>query len=86
VMSNFPTDPVWQGLRQRLASSLEALRIMDLQGTLYDDEEVDDDDLAALLSESDGPESDAGVIYEDPGHDTAIAHTTLRPRRVPGGN
>ncbi len=87
VMSNFPTDPMWQALGQRLRTSLDALRQMDLENEL-DPEDGEDDALDDDFDdEFDTAEEDpAQVIYRSPGHDDAPKRMSLfpRPSRVPG--
>jgi hypothetical protein len=94
VMSNFPQDPVWQALGQRLRSSLDALRHLDLYGE--EDEDEDEDELRAeemegALDEDDDEDelhaeaAEVQVIYRNPDHElTPDAVLAPRVSRTPG--
>ncbi|MCS6912785.1 MAG: hypothetical protein RMK29_17445 [Myxococcales bacterium] len=95
VLSNFPTDPIWRSLGQRLRASLETLRQFDLYGDQGGDE-LDDTGVAAddygdmeddLDRASMHSDSDAQVLYSSPDHDTHLSNPMLTPRlsRPPRG-
>ncbi len=80
VLGNFPTDPIWQPLGQRLRASLETLRQMDMEAAAERDADLEDDPLAALAEDLDrftaldddedeedtAPAAPAEVLYDDP--------------------
>lgn len=70
VMSNFPQDSLWQPLQQRLRTSLEALRAMDLraQPGLDDDEDLEGD----AGDEEDAAAEERQVLYSNEEHDLSI--------------
>jgi hypothetical protein len=84
VLSNFPQDPMWQALGQRLRGSLDSLRKLDLENDLdrFDDD-LDDDDLDDDLDDDDDEEiaeDPSQVIYKNPEHDDPIPRQSLFPR------
>ena len=94
VMGNFPTEPMWQALGQRLRGSLDALRKMDLQNEM----ELDEDDPEEDDYDDDDPDSDldddvieaaAEVIYRNPTHEDVPRRPSMFPwprtSKAPGG-